>query len=122
MSDPVSYYVSLDNNYAYKAYCHSKSIEAFEKAMTKELYPSRYNLLFSSLYDTLATPFLVVKKVYNIVLYVWNLTYLKEQEGNAFRFYHIPSIIGLTGFQLPISPGGVHRLEFFLLFLGLPDS
>ena len=102
VSNPSDYFIGVENIYAFKGYCHHKSYEAFEAAIARHQYPSRYRLLFFSLFDTVTSPYYVSKKICEVALYVWNLSNAKDGEGNSFHWEQLPLIIGLSVFQLSI--------------------
>ena len=104
MSPDISpaYFVNLSNNYAFKSYCHQKSGEVFEAAIQQEHYPSRFYLLFVGLYATAAAPFYIAKKILEIILNVWNLSNLKDSEGDSFHADRLPAIIELATVQLTL--------------------
>lgn len=98
----TDYFVSLSNHYAFKSYCHQKSGEVFEAAIEQQHYPSRFYLLFAGLYVVAATPFYVAKKICEIALFLWNLSNLKDSDGNSFHADQLPAIIELATVQLAL--------------------
>ena len=100
VSNPTDYYIDVENLYTFKGHCHRKSYEAFKAAIEQQQYPSRFSLIFFCLFDTVTSPLYLAKKICEVALYIWNLSNLKDSEGNSLYLEKAPTIIGLMLFQL----------------------
>jgi len=94
--------VNLTDPYAFYGYCHRKSREALDIAVRQQQFPSRFSLLIYGLCDIVTALPCIVKKISEIALYLWNLSHLKDQEGNSLHLDRMPAILSLVALQLSI--------------------
>jgi hypothetical protein len=98
----VHHYVKFNNEYEFQCYCARQSMEAFQKAIDRKSYPSRYSLIFLLFADVSSTPFYLARKITEVVLHIWTIFTLQERERHLLHFKNVSHLAGLTIVQLAI--------------------
>jgi hypothetical protein len=96
----AQYHVKLNNEYDFKYFCASKSIEVFNHTIDRQSYPSRFSLFTVLLSEAVHSPFYLAGKISEIALYIWNLLSLKVGERRPFHFTYLSNLLALVTLQL----------------------
>ena len=108
-----NYFVNLDHEYQFKGYCKGKSIEVFNSCLAQGIYPSRLHLIILGASEILYAPFTLIKKVYEIFVYVWNLINLNKFEPRSLKLSKTFSLIALQSL-IPLASLVIRLSSVFL--------